>query len=69
MSSIIDDYIEYRKRFGERISGDSPLFRRDYNAHDIKMGNTKTITRGTIIKFMFLLWRDAGLKNPSPALE
>ncbi|MFZ0346044.1 MAG: hypothetical protein WAL24_12890, partial [Nitrososphaeraceae archaeon] len=67
--AAIDDYIEYRKRFGERISGDLPLFRRDYNAHGIKVGNTKTITRGAIIKFMFLLWRDAGLKNPSPALE
>jgi integrase len=63
--SIIDQYLDHRKRWGERISDDSPLFRRDYNAHNPKMGSIKTITRGTIEKFMDLLWRDVGLKNPS----
>ena len=59
----IDSYIEYRKRFGERITNESPLFRRDYNAHGNLVREVRSITRATIMRFMSKLVRDVGLRN------
>jgi hypothetical protein len=59
----IDSYIEYRKRFGERITNESPLFRRDYNAHGNLVREVRSITRATIMRFMNKLVRDVGLRN------
>ena len=59
----LDSYIEYRKRFGERITNESPLFRRDYNAHGNLVREVRSITRATIMRFMNKLVRDVGLRN------
>ena len=59
----IDDYLEYRKRWGEKLIEDSPLFRSDYNAE--KVTNPKQITIGTIEDFMNLLLLRCGLRKPS----
>ena len=40
----IDAYLEWRKRWGERIEPDSPLFRREYNATtDLELHNIKPL--------------------------
>jgi site-specific recombinase XerC len=38
--SSIDQYLDYRRRWGERITDDSPLFRADYN---VRVGARKVI--------------------------
>ena len=60
----IDDYLEYRKRWGEKLIEDSLLFRSDYNAE--KVTNPKQITISTIEDFMNLLLLRCGLK---PSIE
>jgi hypothetical protein len=59
----IDSYLEWRRRFGERITDDTPLFRRAYNVHGKQPRDVKTITRDTVIRFMIDLVRDAGLRG------
>jgi integrase len=61
--NAIDGYIDWRKRFGERITDDSPLFRRDFNVHGNLVRDIRKITRATIMRFMSKLVRDAGLRN------
>jgi hypothetical protein len=57
----IDDYIDWRKRFGERIVEDSPLFRKDFNIH--KMPAAKPVTTVAIGDFMSSLLLHSGLRD------
>jgi hypothetical protein len=66
----IDDYLEWRERFGERLEPDTPLFRRDFNAAGdrARASRVKTIQVAAITKSMHNLLKSVGLR-PSISLE
>jgi integrase len=57
----IDSYLDYRKRWAERITDESPLFRSDYNIQ--KTTIAKPITVHTIRDFMEDLLVRSGLRK------
>jgi integrase len=57
----IDLYLDYRRRWGERLRDDSPLFRADFNTQ--KITNVKSITVQTIEDFMESLLMKTGLRK------
>jgi len=59
----IDDYLEYRKRWNERLTDDSILFRVDWNAMAIERSSrdVKAISKHSIRNFMTLLLIHTGL--------
>jgi hypothetical protein len=73
----IDDYLEYRRRWNERLSEDSPLFRIDYNAingmdkdmdgdgdrNRDRKGVIKPISKHAIRNFMTVLLLHTGLRK------
>jgi integrase len=58
----IDLYLDYRKRWAERITVDSPLFRLDYNFH--KTTDVRSITNSGIRDSTNLLLIRSGLRKP-----
>jgi site-specific recombinase XerD len=60
--SSMDQYLELRKRWGERITDDSPLFRTDYN---VREGTRKVrpITVRAVIAIVNVLLRNTGLRH------
>jgi len=47
--NAIDDYLRYRKQCGERITENSPLFRKEFSRRDdMKLANAVSITRASI---------------------
>jgi len=69
----IDDYLDYRKRWGERITEDSPLFRVDYNSlavnrqRQIQLGldPIKPVSKHAIRNFMVRLLLHTGIRKIS----
>jgi integrase len=57
----IDEYIDTRRRWGERITDDSPLFRIDYNLQ--RTTEVKPITSRAIRNFMGSLLLRTGLRK------
>jgi integrase len=57
----IDDYLEYRRRWGERITDDSPLFRVDFNS--IKITKVEPISIHTLRTLMHALLQRSGLRR------
>lgn len=57
----IDDYLDFRRRWGERITEDSPLFRPDFNIY--KMPAAKPVTIFAIRNFMSSLLVHSGLRK------
>lgn len=57
----IDLYLDYRRRWAERITADSPLFRLDYNFH--KTTDVRSITTSGIRDSTNLLLIRSGLRN------
>lgn len=55
----IDDYLSFRKRWGERITDDTLVFRNEYDPQ-ISL-SLKPISANTIKKFMWTLLRNVGL--------
>jgi integrase len=62
-AASIDQYIEWRKRSGERITEESILFRSDFNAHNIAFSKPKPISIKAIMKAITKLWIDVGMKK------
>ena len=58
----IDIYLDHRKRWSERLTGDSPLFRTDYNPQAIDR-TIKPISTGRIRRFVTKTLRDCGLRT------
>jgi integrase len=58
----IDLYLDYRRRWAERITADSPLFRLDYNFH--KTTDVRSITNMGIRDSTNLLLIRSGLRKP-----
>jgi integrase len=57
----IDSYLDYRRRWAERITDESPLFRSDYNIQ--KVTDVKPITTHGIRDFMGSLLVRSGLRK------
>jgi integrase len=57
----IDSYFEWRKRWGERLQDDSPVFRKEYNT-EAKI-QVRPITDKAIRNFMYVLLKDTGLRK------
>jgi integrase len=60
--SLIDQYLDHRKRWGERLTDDSPLFRADYNVRE-GTRKVKPITVKTITGTIDVLLRNTGLRR------
>ena len=62
----IDLYLDYRRRWGERITDDSPLFRAEYNAHaSPAKSKIAPVTKDAIHQFMNALLKNTGLRTLS----
>jgi integrase len=58
-------YLDNRKRWGERLTEDSPLFRADYNQRAATRGEIKTISIGRIRHIVGDTLRSCGLRTVS----
>jgi hypothetical protein len=68
----IDSYLEWRKRWGERLEPDSPLFRRDFNSQAERDGSKSKIRAfqtGTVRWFVGKLLIDCGIRPAIPLTE
>jgi integrase len=59
----IDSYLEWRKRWGERLRDDSPVFRKEYNTAAEGKIQVRPITDKAIKNFMDVLLKDTGLRK------
>jgi integrase len=59
----IDDYISHRKKWGERVKEDSPLFRTISNREDLGFKKVIPIGLSSIQAFIMTLARDCGLRD------
>ena len=60
----IDAYLEYRRRWDERITEESPLFRKEYDKMTPSI-DIRSISYDTIRHFMRQLLQDCGLRGPT----
>ena len=58
----MDQSLDYRKRWGERITDDSPLFRTDYNYRE-GTRKVRPITVRAVIAIVNILLRNTGLRH------
>jgi site-specific recombinase XerD len=58
---VIEDYLDYRKRSGERLSDDTPLFRADYNSLEIQ--RVRPIKDKSIGQAVYVLLKRVGLRQ------
>jgi integrase len=68
----IDSYLEWRKRWGERLEPDAPLFRRDFNSlaeRDRSKERVKSLQSDAIRWFIGRLLRDTGIRPVTPMIE
>jgi integrase len=68
----IDLYLDHRRRWGERITDDSPLFRAERNPHTSPAGSKiaiAPISRNAIPQLMDSLLKSTGLRTPVLSLE
>jgi site-specific recombinase XerD len=63
----IDGYLEWRKRMGERIKPESPLFRREFGSLQIQQ--PQPLTREGIRFLVNKLLRDTGIRPAIPLTE
>lgn len=59
--TIIDEYLEFRRRQGERLVAESPLIRDKFNTFGMATNRAKAISECAINKQMRLLLRKSGL--------
>ena len=57
----IESYLDYRRRWGERIGEESPLFRTEFNQDN---SNAKLISTDRGKQIICKILRDAGLRKP-----
>jgi hypothetical protein len=63
-ASVIDEYIEYRKRAGEKVGPESYLIRKDFN-RNVKdsVNDTEPIKRNTIAELVHALLLKSGIRT------
>jgi integrase len=60
----IDNYLEHRKRWGERLTDDTPVFRTDFNAHNTeRSANSKTLSTLRMRSIIGEIARDCGMRQ------
>ena len=65
----IDDYLDYRRRWGERIAENTPLFRTDFNARNAERSATsKTLSTLRMRSIIGEIARDCGMRQVSTEL-
>lgn len=64
LASLIDSYLEYRKRNGERLIPNSPLLREEFDSTDaIRASKPRPISTNTIRTRIFKLGLNSGLRQ------
>ena len=61
----IDSYLDYRKRWGERLKDDSPLFRKDYDARESITSPAIALSENRMRNLILKVCRDCGLRQVS----
>ena len=64
----IDDYLDMRARYGEKLGDDSPLIREEFNIRGIKKAKAKHIATKTLQFKLYHLSKRAGTHNGEVAL-
>jgi integrase len=59
----IDSYLDYRKRWGERLRDDTPLFRKDYDAHESLTSPVIALSENRMRNLILKICRDCGLRG------
>lgn len=59
----IDSYLDYRKRWGERLKEDTPLFRKDYHAHESVTSPAIALSENRMRNIILKICRDCGLRQ------
>src|SRR5918994_6617290 len=61
----IDSYLDYRKRWGERLKDETPLFRKDYDAHESVTSPAIALSENRMRNLILKICRDSGLRQVS----
>jgi site-specific recombinase XerD len=65
----IDNYLDHRRRWGERITEDAPLFRTDFNARNAeRSAKSKTLSTLRMRSIIGEIARDCGMRQVSTEL-
>jgi integrase len=66
-ASALDSYLEYRKRYGENLSSESPVLREQFDKSDhLRSARARHITQSTISNIIEEVLFDSGLRNRVP---
>jgi integrase len=69
-ASAIDNYLEYRKRYGETLKPTSPLIREEFNKLDpFHIAKPRFLTKSSIHFTMYMLIKDSGLRESEQQKE
>jgi integrase len=69
-TKAIDDYLNYRKQYGEILTPESPLLREQFDKTDVlSINNTKPLSHNTIAVMVHQALVDAGLRKPAESAE
>lgn len=68
--TAIDDYLEHRRRWGERITENTPVFRTDFNARNSeRSAKSKTLSTLRMRSIIGEIARDCGMRQVSTESE
>jgi len=69
-ASVINSYLEYRKRNGDRLKPSEPLLRDEFDINDqIRAASPKTLSTFSLRARIFTLLVSSGLRERKPELE
>jgi integrase len=69
-ASVIDSYLEYRKRNGDRLKPSEPLLRDEFDIDDqIRAANPRTLSTFSLRARIFRLLVSSGVRERKPELE
>lgn len=64
-AKAIDSYLEYRKRYGEKVTDNSPLFREQFDRNDMDQIRYKVrfVTKNTLVRLLDNILYSSGLRE------
>jgi integrase len=63
-AAAIDNYLEYRKRYGEKITDNSPLIREQFDINDIEqIVSPRFVARDALMKVLDIVLNRSGLRE------
>jgi hypothetical protein len=69
-AKAIDEYLEYRKRFGEILKPEAPLIREEFDRNDLgEARRPKFIKARSFVEFVNRILLQAGIKEPTHRKE